>query len=76
MRLKRVRNLNFAFLEFPETRRRCFRKVSNVCQQCDEAYLSPDVSEKIDLFLKEYHQHRPKRYISVPEFTAAQAIGC
>ena len=48
---------------------------ADVCQQCGEAYLSPDISEKIDHFLEEYQQHRPKRYIPVPEFTAAQAIG-
>ncbi len=48
---------------------------ADVCQQCGEAYLSAHVSEKIDQFLEEYRQHRPKRYIPVPEFTAAQAIG-
>ena len=48
---------------------------ADVCQQCGETYLSAHVSEKIDQFLEEYRQYRPKRYIPVPEFTAAQAIG-
>lgn len=48
---------------------------ADVCQQCGEAYLSAQVSERIDQFLEKYHQYRPKRYIPVPEFTAAQTIG-
>ena len=48
---------------------------ADVCQQCGEAYLSPEVSEKLDRFLEEYPQHRPQRYIPVPEFTAVQAFG-
>ncbi len=48
---------------------------ADVCQQCDEAYVSAQISEKIDQFLEDYHQHRPKRYIPVPEFMAAQTIG-
>jgi len=48
---------------------------ADVCGQCGEAYLAPDVSEKLDRFLAEYERYRPRRYIPVPEFTAAQAIG-
>ena len=48
---------------------------ADVCQQCGEAYLSAEVSEKIDRFLEEYPRHRPQRYIPVPEFTATQAFG-
>jgi len=48
---------------------------ADVCQQCGEAYLSAQVSERIDQFLEKYHQYRPERYIPVPEFKAAQAIG-
>ncbi len=48
---------------------------ADVCRQCKESYLSAEISEKIDFFLAEYHQHRPRRYIPVPEFSAAQAFG-
>jgi len=47
---------------------------ADVCQQCGESYLSPDISEKIDYFLENYQSYRPVRYIPVPEFSAAQAI--
>ena len=45
-----------------------------ICGQCGEFYLTADVSEKLDGFLAEYRQHRPKRYIPVPEFSASQAM--
>ncbi|MCI0398765.1 MAG: type II toxin-antitoxin system MqsA family antitoxin [Chloroflexi bacterium] len=48
---------------------------ADVCQQCGEAYLSPQVSERLDDFLDEYHRHRPERYIAVPEYSAGQAMG-
>ena len=48
---------------------------ADVCQQCGEAYLTAEISEKLDHFLAEYHRHRPERYIAVPEFSAAQAVG-
>ena len=47
---------------------------ADVCQQCDEAYLSPQTSERLDEFLSEHHQHRPERYIAVPQYSAAQAM--
>ncbi len=48
---------------------------ADVCQQCNEAYLSAQVSERLDEFLREYHRHRPERYIAVPQFSAGQAMG-
>lgn len=48
---------------------------ADVCQQCDEAYISADVSERLDHFLEEYHRHRPERYLAVPQYSAVQAIG-
>ncbi len=48
---------------------------ADVCRQCKESYLSAETSEKIDHFLSKYKQHKPKRYIPVPEFSAAQAFG-
>jgi YgiT-type zinc finger domain-containing protein len=48
---------------------------ADVCQQCHEAYLSAQVSERLDDFLSEHHRHRPERYIAVPEYSAVQAIG-
>ncbi len=47
---------------------------ADVCQQCEEAYLSADVSEKLDHFLAEYHRHRPEQYLAVPQFSATQVI--
>jgi len=48
---------------------------ADVCQQCREAYLSPEISERLDRFLTEHHRHRPERYIPVPQYSATQAIG-
>lgn len=48
---------------------------ADVCQQCHEAYISAQVSERLDDFLTEHHRHRPERYIAVPEYSAVQAIG-
>jgi YgiT-type zinc finger domain-containing protein len=48
---------------------------ADVCQQCHEAYLSPEVSERLDDFLSEHHRHRPERYLAVPQYSGAQAIG-
>jgi YgiT-type zinc finger domain-containing protein len=48
---------------------------ADVCQQCQEAYLSVSVSERLDRFLNEYQQHRPERYLAVPQFAALQVIG-
>ena len=47
---------------------------ADVCQQCNEAYLSPGVSERLDHFLEKYHRHRPERYLAVPQYSAAQAM--
>ena len=48
---------------------------ADVCQQCNEAYISADVSEQLDHFLGEYHQYRPERYFAVPQYSAVQATG-
>ena len=45
-----------------------------VCLQCNEAYISPNVSERLDHFLVECHQHQPEQYLSVPQYSAAQAM--
>ncbi|NJN95311.1 MAG: type II toxin-antitoxin system MqsA family antitoxin [Anaerolineales bacterium] len=47
---------------------------ADVCEQCHEAYLSAQVSERLDHFLSEYYRHRPERYIAVPQYSAAQAM--
>ena len=47
---------------------------ADVCLQCNEAYISSDVSERLDHFLVEYHRHRPEQYLAVPLYSAAQAL--
>ncbi len=48
---------------------------ADVCEQCGEAYLTPDISEKLDHFFTEYRKHKPEKYIPVPVFSATEAIG-
>jgi YgiT-type zinc finger domain-containing protein len=48
---------------------------ADVCQQCNEAYISATVSEQLDHFLDEYQQHWPERYLAVPQYSAVQAMG-
>lgn len=53
-----------------------FRDVpADVCQQCNEAYISATVSAGLDRFVSNYKRHRPERYLAVPQFSAVQAIG-
>ena len=47
---------------------------ADVCQQCNDAYVSADVSERLDRFLVEYRRHRPDQYLTVPQYSAAQAL--
>ena len=47
---------------------------ADVCEQCGEAYLSANVSERLDGFVAEHHRHRPERYLAVPQYSAAQAM--
>jgi len=47
---------------------------ADVCEQCQEAYISADISERLDHFLREYHQRRPERYLAVPQFSAVQIL--
>ncbi|MGQ9625488.1 MAG: type II toxin-antitoxin system MqsA family antitoxin [Anaerolineae bacterium] len=44
---------------------------ADVCQQCGEAYLSAETSERLDLFLSRHPQ--PERYMAVPLYSAMQA---
>ena len=48
---------------------------ADVCQQCQEAYVSATVSERLDHFLAEHHRHRPERYLAVPQYSAVQIMG-
>ena len=48
---------------------------ADVCQQCNEAYISAEVSERLDHFMGEYHRRRPERYLAVPQYSAVQAMG-
>jgi YgiT-type zinc finger domain-containing protein len=48
---------------------------ADVCQQCNEAYISAVVSEQLDDFLREHHRHRPERYLAVPQYAAVQVLG-
>ena len=48
---------------------------ADVCVQCNEAYISSDVSGRLDQFLVDDHQHSPEQYLSVPQYSAAQAMG-
>ena len=47
---------------------------ADICQQCNEAYVSADVSMGLDNFLSDYHRHRPEQYLAVPQYSAAQAL--
>lgn len=47
---------------------------ADVCRQCGEAYISAQVSARLDHFLEEYQRHRPERYLAVPQFLAEQAM--
>ncbi len=52
-----------------------FRDVpADVCQQCKEAYLSADVSERLDRFIDEIQHHQPEQYLTVPQYSAAQVM--
>lgn len=48
---------------------------ADVCQQCGEAYLSAEVSGKLDIFLTEDCKHRPEQILSVPAYSARQLLG-
>jgi YgiT-type zinc finger domain-containing protein len=47
---------------------------ADVCQQCQEAYISANVSVQLDHFMVEYYRHRPERYLAVPQYSAAQLL--
>jgi len=48
---------------------------ADVCVQCNETYISPAVSERLDHFPTESHRHLPEQYLAVPQYSAAQALG-
>ncbi|MBQ10576.1 MAG: hypothetical protein CMJ45_03390 [Planctomyces sp.] len=48
---------------------------ADVCVQCNEAYISSGVSERLDHFLIENEGHPPEQYLSVPQYSASQAMG-
>jgi YgiT-type zinc finger domain-containing protein len=48
---------------------------ADVCGQCKEAYLSADVSRKLDHFFKKRHRLQPEKYLTVPQYSAAQFMG-
>lgn len=47
---------------------------AEICQQCGQSHVAPGIMEKMDRFLKAYHQYQPQRYIQVPEFSASQIL--
>ena len=47
---------------------------ADVCQQCNEAYISADISERLDHFLAEHRRYRPERYLAVPQYSVVQAM--
>ena len=47
---------------------------ADVCQQCREAYLSADISERLDDFFSAVELHQPEQYLTVPEYSAAQVL--
>ncbi len=48
---------------------------ADVCGQCKEPLLSAEVSRKLDHFFKERHRFRPEKYLTVPQYSAAQFMG-
>jgi len=47
---------------------------ADVCPQCHEAYVSAEINIRLDSFVAVHHQHRPERYIPVPQYTARQVM--
>ncbi len=47
---------------------------ADVCQQCKEAYISANVSQRLDRFLGKRRRRRPERYLAVPQYSAVQAM--
>ncbi len=44
---------------------------ADVCEQCGEAYISPEVSDELDVLLSE--PGPPERILSVPAYSAKRA---
>ena len=47
---------------------------ADVCQQCGEAYISADVSERLDYFVSQQLRHRSVRHLVIPQYSAVQAM--
>ncbi len=47
---------------------------ADVCQQYKEAYLSANVSERLDRFMGNRQFYQPEQYLTVPQYSAAQVL--
>ena len=45
---------------------------ADVCQQCGDGLLSPEVSRKLEQFFSERHNWQPEKYLTVPQYSATQ----
>ena len=48
---------------------------ADVCQQCGDGLLSPEISKKLEQFFFERHKREPEKYLTVPQYSAAQFMG-
>lgn len=44
------------------------------CLQCHESYLSPETSDRLDRFTDITEKVKPRQYLTVPEYSATQAL--
>ena len=47
---------------------------ADVCLQCHEPYLYPETSDSLDRFLDTAEKVKPRQYLTVPEYSAAQTL--
>ena len=47
---------------------------ADVCLQCHEPYLSPETSDRLDRFMDTTENVKPRQYLTVPEYSALQAL--
>ena len=47
---------------------------ADVCLQCQEPYLSHETSDRLDRFIDTAEDVEPQQYLTVPEYSAAQAF--
>ena len=43
---------------------------ADVCQQCNEGYISAEVSKKLEVLIGKSIEYQPDRYLTVPVFSA------